>query len=88
MDELARIRLSQADLTRVIFGSIEIELLLLEPGVQLTCWSEGSAEGAHQEIEGDLARRPGRALMVQVLQALLGGEARHGRPHVWWSDQI
>jgi hypothetical protein len=71
----ASLRLRQADLTRLLFGSVELELLLLEPGVQLTCY------------EGN------QALMVSVLQTLLGGTASAvagevGRPHVWWSDQI
>ena len=80
-------RLPQADLTRLLFGSIELELLLLQPGVQLTCFDSSGQEGMQQDEERDQARRPNHALMVLVLQALLGGDARC-HAHVWWSDQI
>ena len=58
---------------RLLFGSVELELLLLEPGVELTVWNLD----------------PGaRALLVSVLQSILGSVAADLDPWVWWSDQI
>jgi hypothetical protein len=58
---------------RLLFGSVELELLLLEPGVELTVWNLD----------------PGaRVLLVSVLQSILGSVAADLDPWVWWSDQI
>jgi hypothetical protein len=59
-------------LSRLLFGSVELELLLLEPGVEVTVWNPDE-----------------RALIVSVLQSILGSVAAASRqPWVWWSDQI
>lgn len=58
---------------RLLFGSVELELLLLEPGVELTVWNLD----------------PGaRTLLISVLQSILGSVAADLDPWVWWSDQI
>jgi hypothetical protein len=58
-------------LSRLLFGSVELELLLLEPGVEVTVWNPDE-----------------RALIVSVLQSILGSVAASRQPWVWWSDQI
>ena len=59
--------------SRLLFGSVELELLLLEPGVELTVW--------HVDLDT-------RALITTLLQSILGSEAARRQPWVWWSDQI
>eukprot|EP01043_Picozoa_sp_COSAG02_P051619 COSAG02_NODE_5457_length_4302_cov_2.364977_4_plen_103_part_00 len=58
---------------RLLFGSVELDLLLLEPGVELTVW--------HADPDT-------RALITTVVQSILGSEVASRQPWVWWSDQI
>ena len=49
------LRLRQADLTRLMLGSVELSLLLLEPGVELSCLGgeeEGVATALLQSVLG------------------------------------